>query len=51
VTAGNEKARRLYAGLGLVEYGIAKGSMKRDGRCRDEVLMAKSLSQDAARGA
>lgn len=46
VVGGNEEARRLYAGLGFVEYGIEKNSMKQDGRYWDEVLMAKPLLPD-----
>ncbi|MGA8382328.1 MAG: GNAT family N-acetyltransferase [Stellaceae bacterium] len=48
VVAGNEPARRLYARLGFVEYGIEKNSLKQDGRYWDEVLMAKPLA--AGRG-
>lgn len=50
VVAGNEEARRLYAALGFVEYGIEKNSMKQDGRYWDEVLMAKPLVPDEAGG-
>ena len=46
VVAGNEPARRLYARLGFVEYGIEKNSLKHDGRYWDEVLMAKPLTAD-----
>jgi RimJ/RimL family protein N-acetyltransferase len=48
VVEGNEPARRLYARLGFVEYGIEKNSLKQDGRYWDEVLMAKPLA--AGRG-
>jgi RimJ/RimL family protein N-acetyltransferase len=48
VVGGNEKARRLYAGLGFVEYGIEKNAMKQDGRYWDEVLMAKPLGEGEA---
>ncbi|MGH7098436.1 MAG: GNAT family N-acetyltransferase [Stellaceae bacterium] len=48
VVIGNEEARRLYAGLGFVEYGIGKNAMKEDGRYWDEVLMAKPLLPDQA---
>ena len=44
VVVGNEQARRLYARLGFVEYGIEKNSLKYDGRYYDEILMAKELS-------
>ena len=40
VVVGNERARRLYAGLGFVEYGIERNSLKYDGRYFDEILMA-----------
>jgi RimJ/RimL family protein N-acetyltransferase len=43
VVSGNEPARRLYAKLGFVEYGIEKNALKQDGRYWDEVLMAKPL--------
>jgi RimJ/RimL family protein N-acetyltransferase len=43
VVVGNEAARRLYARLGFVEYGIERNSLKYDGRYYDEILMAKEL--------
>jgi len=43
VVSGNEPARRLYAKLGFVEYGIEKNALKQGGRYWDEVLMAKPL--------
>jgi hypothetical protein len=43
VVVGNEQARRLYARLGFVEYGIEKNSLKYRGRYFDEILMAKDL--------
>jgi len=43
VVVGNEQARRLYARLGFVEYGIEKNSLKYCGRYYDEILMAKEL--------
>ena len=43
VVVGNEQARRLYARLGFVEYGIEKNSLKYDGRYYDEILMAMDL--------
>jgi RimJ/RimL family protein N-acetyltransferase len=48
VVMGNEAARRLYARLGFVEYGIERNSMKHNGRYYDEILMAKDLTTDAA---
>jgi ribosomal protein S18 acetylase RimI-like enzyme len=44
VVSDNESARRLYARLGFLEYGIEKKSLKQDGRYYDEVLMAKDLT-------
>jgi RimJ/RimL family protein N-acetyltransferase len=43
VVQENEQARRLYASLGFLDYGVEKHSLKQDGRYYDEVLMAKSL--------
>ena len=48
VVSGNEPARRLYASLGFVEYGIEKNALKQDGRYWDEMLMAKPLLPDEA---
>lgn len=39
----NQRAVRLYARLGFVEYGVERKSLKQDGRYWDEVLMAKPL--------
>jgi RimJ/RimL family protein N-acetyltransferase len=47
VVMGNEQARRLYARLGFVEYGIEKNSLKHDGRYHDEILMAMDLISDS----
>ena len=47
VVVGNEQARRLYARLGFVEYGIEKNSLKYCGRYFDEILMAKDLGSDS----
>jgi ribosomal protein S18 acetylase RimI-like enzyme len=44
VVSDNESARRLYARLGFLEYGIEKKALKQDGRYYDEVLMAKDLT-------
>jgi ribosomal protein S18 acetylase RimI-like enzyme len=43
VVQENEQARRLYASLGFLDYGLEKHSLKQDGRYYDEVLMAKDL--------
>jgi ribosomal protein S18 acetylase RimI-like enzyme len=47
VVSENEVARRLYASLGFVEYGIERKALKQHGRYYDEVLMAKDLTGDA----
>jgi RimJ/RimL family protein N-acetyltransferase len=47
VVSENEAARRLYASLGFLEYGIERKALKQDGRYYDEVLMAKDLTGDA----
>jgi RimJ/RimL family protein N-acetyltransferase len=47
VVVGNEQARRLYARLGFVEYGIEKNSLKYGGRYYDEILMAKDLGSNS----
>jgi ribosomal protein S18 acetylase RimI-like enzyme len=39
----NEIARRLYAGLGFVQYGIEIHALKQGGRYYDEILMALDL--------
>jgi ribosomal protein S18 acetylase RimI-like enzyme len=46
VVRDNEAARRLYAGLGFVEYGVEKNSLKQGGRYYDEILMALDLRTD-----
>jgi RimJ/RimL family protein N-acetyltransferase len=46
VVSDNEAARRLYASLGFVEYGIERKALKQDGRYYDEILMAKDLTAD-----
>lgn len=48
VVSGNEPARRLYAKLGFVEYGVEKNALKADGCYWDEILMAKPLLPDEA---
>jgi RimJ/RimL family protein N-acetyltransferase len=47
VVSENETARRLYASLGFVEYGVERKALKQYGRYFDEILMAKDLSGDA----
>lgn len=39
----NQRAVRLYARLGFVEYGLERNSLKQGGRYWDEMLMAKPL--------
>jgi RimJ/RimL family protein N-acetyltransferase len=46
VVSDNAAARRLYANLGFVEYGIERKALKQDGRYYDEVLMSKDLTAD-----
>ena len=46
VVSDNEQARRLYARLGFVEYGLEKKALKQDGHYYDEVLMAKDLKPE-----
>jgi RimJ/RimL family protein N-acetyltransferase len=43
VVKENEAARRLYAGLGFLDYGIELHALKQGGRYYDEILMAKQL--------
>jgi len=43
VVSDNTPARRLYAGLGFVEYGIERHATKYRGRYHDDVLMALPL--------
>jgi ribosomal protein S18 acetylase RimI-like enzyme len=49
VVTDNEAARRLYAGLGFVEYGLEKKALKQGGRYYDEILMAKDLTRNQGR--
>jgi ribosomal protein S18 acetylase RimI-like enzyme len=46
VVRDNEPARRFYASLGFVEYGIERKALKQGGRYYDEILMAKELWLD-----
>ena len=46
VVMGNEPARRLYAGLGFVEYGVEKRALKQGDRYFDEILMALDLMRN-----
>jgi RimJ/RimL family protein N-acetyltransferase len=43
VVSDNLPARRLYAGLGFVEYGIERHATKHHGQYHDDVLMALPL--------
>ena len=47
VIADNLPARRLYASLGFVEYGIELHATKYQGQYRDDVLMALPLVVDS----
>jgi ribosomal protein S18 acetylase RimI-like enzyme len=46
VVEENEPARRLYAGLGFVQYGVEIHALKQGGRYYDEILMAKDLMRN-----
>jgi RimJ/RimL family protein N-acetyltransferase len=48
VIADNLPARRLYANLGFVEYGIERNATKYQGQYHDDVLMALLLMADSA---
>jgi ribosomal protein S18 acetylase RimI-like enzyme len=48
VIADNMPARRLYASLGFVEYGIERHATKYHGQYHDDVLMALPLTTDPA---
>jgi len=45
VVSDNEPARRLYARLGFVEYGLEKDSLKQGDTYYDEILMALDLKE------
>jgi ribosomal protein S18 acetylase RimI-like enzyme len=47
VVSDNQEARRLYASLGFVEYGVEKNGLKYGGRYYDEILMAKDLRKNS----
>jgi ribosomal protein S18 acetylase RimI-like enzyme len=46
VVEENEIARRLYSGLGFVQYGMEIHALKQGGRYYDEILMAKDLARN-----
>ena len=48
VIADNMPARRLYANLGFIEYGIERHATKYHGEYHDDVLMALPLMADSA---
>ena len=48
VISDNLPARRLYASLGFVEYGIERHATKYHGEYHDDVLMALPLVVDSA---
>ncbi|HEU0218803.1 MAG TPA: GNAT family N-acetyltransferase [Stellaceae bacterium] len=47
VVGDNAAARRLYAGLGFVEYGLERHATKYRGQYHDDVLMALPLMVDS----
>jgi GNAT superfamily N-acetyltransferase len=47
VVDDNAPARRLYASLGFVEYGVERHATKYRGRYHDDVLMALPLAAEA----
>jgi len=51
VISDNHQARRLYASLGFVEYGVEKNSLKQRGHYYDEILMALDLVREPDRHA
>jgi RimJ/RimL family protein N-acetyltransferase len=51
VVSDNHQARRLYASLGFVEYGVEKNSLKQRGHYYDEILMALDLMGEPDRHA
>jgi ribosomal protein S18 acetylase RimI-like enzyme len=51
VISDNQRAQRLYAGLGFVEYGVEKNSLKQRGHYYDEILMALDLMGEPDRHA
>ena len=48
VVSDNAAARRLYAGLGFVEYGLERHATKYHGQYHDDVLMALPLVVESA---
>jgi len=48
VVSNNAAARRLYAGLGFVEYGLERHATKYHGQYHDDVLMALPLVVESA---
>ena len=46
VVKENDAARRLYAGLGFLDYGVEIHALKQGGRYYDEILMAKQLTRN-----
>jgi RimJ/RimL family protein N-acetyltransferase len=51
VVSDNAPARRLYAGLGFVEYGVERHATKYRGQYHDDVLMALPLVVECGAGA
>jgi RimJ/RimL family protein N-acetyltransferase len=51
VVSDNQRAQRLYASLGFIEYGVEKNSLKQRGHYYDEILMALDLMAEPDRHA
>jgi ribosomal protein S18 acetylase RimI-like enzyme len=47
VVSENETARRLYARMGFLEYGIERKALKQGSRYYDEVLMARDFAAES----
>lgn len=47
VFSENHAARRLYASLGFLEFGLERKALKHNGRYYDEVWMAKDIAPRA----
>ena len=50
VVRDNARARRLYANMGFVDYGLERNALKQGGRYYDDALMAKDLLETTSQG-